>query len=462
MNWNMVKFGMGSAIVGVIVLVMLSFGLIGSNDNENYQIIQKLSGDMVVRDEAGIYLRGFAKVTTYPKSIQVFYDKEPDGGYNDDNDYIRATFNDGGIANVSSMIRFRMPTSEDKRLLAHREFSGNKANIVDAVRAHLLNAVKATATMMSATENQTSRKTEFAKVIEEQAKFGLYEMKRVEKSDLDFNNKERVDANGKPITMFATEVVCNPKTLQPIIGQESPLKQYDIDITQFSITAVDYDEATRNQFALKKDATLKTELAKVEVEKAKMETEKAVQEGLRTVAEAQAKANTEAAAQVIAKERDKKLAEIEAAQKVAVAEQATKQAEQEKAKSVVEAKKHLEVAEVAKRQAEVVANQQLEVAKIEKTAAVENAAAIVSLAEAQQKKITLAGSITEKERVLAEILANRDVGVADKLSGLKLPSQVVMTGGSTGGGADNLFNVMGVNATLDLMKKISTNTSEVK
>ena len=93
-----------------------------------------------------------------------------------------------------------------------------------------------------------------------------------------------------------------------------------------------------------------------------------------------------------------------------------------------------------------------------------NAAKIITLAEATQKQIALAGNITEKEKTLETIYADRDVGIAKELAGLKLPSQIVMTGsnGGSNGGADGLFNVMGVNATLDLMHKLATTNNVVK
>jgi hypothetical protein len=455
-----IKVIIGSVVLGVILLIMAVSGFMGSNDNENYQVVQSITGKMEVRDQAGWYIRNFAKVTTYPKSIQVFYNDDPANSAPGDDDSIRATFNDGGIADVSAMVRFRFPLSEDKRLMIHREFTANKENVVAAVRSHLLNSVKATATMMTATENQTSRKTEFNEVIGGQLVNGLYQMRRVEKTATDFSGKIKEDNNGKVLTTYATDVVLDEKTKLPKILQESPLKQYDIEVTQFSITSVDYDEATRTQFALKKDATLKTELAKVEVEQARMLTEKAVQLGLKTVAESQATANTEAAGKVIAAQRDKTLAEIEAQKMVAIAAQETLQAQQIKEKVLVEAGKQLAVAEITKKQAEVVASQELEVAKIQKEAAIENGKKLITLAEATQKQLLLAGNISEKEKVLATIAADRDVGIAGKLAGLKLPSQVIMTGGGNGGsGSDNLFNAMGVNATLDLMKKLTSTNS---
>jgi hypothetical protein len=83
-------------------------------------------------------------------------------------DSIRVTFNDGGTAKISSFVKVQFPTSPEHRLLLHQDFSANPANVADAVRSHLVNCIKSTGPMMSASENQASRKAEFNQVVEEQ------------------------------------------------------------------------------------------------------------------------------------------------------------------------------------------------------------------------------------------------------------------------------------------------------
>jgi len=46
----------------------------------------------------------------------------------------------------------------------------------------------------------------------------------------------------------ATEIVLNKTS--PIVIQDSPLKQYGINILQFSITEIDYDKTTLEHFLL--------------------------------------------------------------------------------------------------------------------------------------------------------------------------------------------------------------------
>jgi hypothetical protein len=330
-----------------------------------------------------------------------------------------------------------MPSSVENRQLVHREFTANIENVKSSVRAHLVNCIKTAATTMTSSENQTSRKAEFAKIIGDQLVDGLYRFKRVEVAVLDISGQPKLAENGKPMTAFATAIV-RDKDDMPMIDAQSPLEQYGIEVAQFSITGIKYDPQTLEQFAKKKEASLKAELAKIQVEQAKQETQTKIEEGKRMKAEKDAEMSVQVAQ-----------ARGEAEMLVTTAEQNKLQAAEIKEKAVIEANQAKEVAVID-------ANQKQEVAVIQLAAAQLDAQAKIVLAEARQKEIDLAGFITEKERVLAEIAKERDIGVADKLSGLQLPDKVIMTGGSgSGDGANQLFSVLGVNQTLDLMDKLS-------
>jgi regulator of protease activity HflC (stomatin/prohibitin superfamily) len=381
---------------------------------------------MSVRSDGGWYIKNFATVKTYPKSVQAFFSSdEREGGKEDDS--IRATFNDGGTADVSTIVRFRMPTEESQRLLVHREFGADMKTVEDSVRAHLVNCIKATATMMTASENQTSRKAEFAKVIGDQLQNGLYRFQRIEVPVIDFDGTPKRDNKGVVITAWATEIV-KDKDGNPIIDAVSPLNQYGITVSQFSVTSVDYDPQTRDQFAKKKDASLKAELAKIQVEQAKQETTKVEEEGKRLVAQKNAEMNVQ-------------IAESEGKAKMLVAK-----AQQEK----LEAKE-------AKEKAEIDAEKLLSVAKLEREAAEEQAKRIILLAEAKQKEIELAGNITEREKVLAEIECKRHAMGMEAIAKYVGPKSVIMTGGSNSGGTGSeLMEALGLNAMIDLSKKLDS------
>ena len=121
--------------------------LVGKNDDQNWQILQSVTGDIKVIDRAGYYVKKFGTVTTYPRAVQEEFGRA-------EGESVRTTFNDGGTAEISTMIRYQTPTVEEHRKKFHRDFSGNIANANTSVRAHLINVIKATGPLMSASENQ--------------------------------------------------------------------------------------------------------------------------------------------------------------------------------------------------------------------------------------------------------------------------------------------------------------------
>jgi regulator of protease activity HflC (stomatin/prohibitin superfamily) len=343
---------------------------------------------------------------------------------------------------MSTMILFKLPVVEEKRRLLHRQFSGNLNNVTDAVRSHLVNCMKSTSSLMSATENQQSRKTEYTQLVHRQMNEGLYKLNRVESIVKDVTDEE-----GKSITVVSTALSYEKDkdgslTSQPEIAQVSPLVMYGIEVIQFSVTGTEYDPETRKQFAKKKEMKLKSETSKFEREQEVQQRLMVQEKGLREKAEVESIANKEMAEAIIKAEKEKRVAELESEQKASVALQT-------KIKAETKANQLLEVAKINKEEAETKANQELEVAKIRAEAAEKEAEAIVSLAKAQEEKIARGGAITEKEQVLAEIKAQRDVEVAKHLAQIKTPT-VVIAGGSDGGGSnitESLINLKLLEAT---------------
>lgn len=396
-------------LLGVVILLAGGFG---KNDDQNWQIKQSIMGDVEVIDTPGYYLKMFASVWTWPRAHMAVYNAIADEGDKAD-ESIRVTFNDGGTAQISAMVRFQLPTRKEDRRKFHRDFGGSMKNAISSVKAHLINCSKAAAPLMSSSEHQTARKAEFAQIIEDMLRNGLYKMRKVKRELLD-----KFDENGRPITIYATEIISG-KDGMPIVVQISPLKEYNIKILQFSITNTNYDKETRKQFAAKKGMFLEAEKSKAEREKQVQKRLMIVERGKAEMAEITAQAN-----------KVKERVTIEAQQKVDVAIRAKKEAE-------TKANMALEVAKIKKMEAEIEANMGLEVAKINVNAAKNQAIAMIKLAEAKQKQIQLAGYISEKDRVLAQIEADKQTKIASFLRDVQTPSMIFM-GGENGGGGTTL------------------------
>lgn len=126
------------------------------------------------------------------------------------------------------------------------------------VRQVVQEALLQTATLLKAEETYSSRRSDFTAIAESQIKEGIYETltkeERVE--DVEGNNfiekkiSITVDENG------------NPKVRKP-----SPFKTYNIQIIQFSIKDIDFDETIDALISKKKEAEQQRVVAKAAAER---------------------------------------------------------------------------------------------------------------------------------------------------------------------------------------------------
>jgi hypothetical protein len=426
-----------AGIVTFLALILVGImwgGLVGHNNMQDYQVYQSVSGNVSVIDKSGYYGKWFATVWTMPRSMQHYYSASVKEGSKSD-DSIRVTFNDGGTAQIGSFVKIRLPSDEAHRLLIHQDYASNQDSIVDAVKAHLTNCVKSTGPMMSASENQASRKAEFNQVVEEQLIKGLFEMERteVELNDVAQMEAAGIGADGKAIMrekkakVAATKIVRDEKG-QPIVVQESPLKRYGIEVIQFSVTETEYDSKTLEQFAAKKQSYLAAEQAKAQRQEEQQQKLMIIERGLRQVAETEAAANLEKKKATVAAQQQQEVAVIQ------------------KAEAVTKAQQKVEVALQDKQEAETLKA----IAQIKAERAELDKKAVISAAEAKAKEIEIAGGLSDKDRILATIKADRDAKVAAALAGVKTPAVVIVGDnkeGKGGGLNENLMNLMLLRAT---------------
>lgn len=410
--------------VPVLGLLWVTNHFIGINADQDWVIVQYPWGSVRVVDSAGWYPRVGHSYWSYSRNWQVEYDGEW---------AFKVVFNDGSSAKMNAMVRFASPTTPEGKREFHRLFAGNTEAVEAAVWAHLSDAMKSSGPVMSASEHQSARRGEFTSLVQDQLQKGLFEMKRISKT-----LQDQFDDKGKPITVYATEVVFNDDGSHKI-ARPSPLSDFGLVITQFSITDVTYDEQTQRQFAQKKEAFLSAEGSKAQREKEVQERLMVEERGRRQKAEAESIALKIKAEEVINAQRLKEVAELTAQKEKVVAE--------------TNAEKTLAVAILTKREAETRATQELECAKIDKMRAQEEAEARIILASAQEKALKLAGALSERERVLAEIERDKAIGVASHISRIKVPEFVISSGSDGKSAQDSLINMMLLNQ-LNLLPKM--------
>ncbi len=384
--------------------VFCFFYFMGNNNDQSWLVIQYPWGHVKVIDTAGWFFKAGSSHWSYPRNWQVEYDK----------DYsFTVVFNDGGSAVMNAMVRFSSPVTVEGKRNFHRLFGGNEEAVESAVWAHLSDSMKSSGPVMSASEHQSSRRGEFTSLVQDQLQKGLFEMKRISKT-----LQDQYDDKGKPITVYATEVVFDQNGSSQKIARTSPLTDFGIVITQFSITDVTYDTQTQRQFAQKKESFLSAEGSKAQREKEVQERLMVEERGRREKAESESVALRKKAEEVINAQRIKEVAELKA-------------------------QMELSIAKLSKEEAETRALQHLECAKFDKMRAQEEAEARIILASAQDKALKLGGAISERDRVLAEIECNKCVGIAAELAKVNVP-QFIITGSEGGSGDLNgsLMNML--------------------
>ena len=396
MNFRQVKL-VGLLVIGLVFLVTLitvSNQILVTNNAGFYQVKQAaLSGELTVRDLPGVYNRFFGAITTYHVSDMHYFSKSnQDGGTGELADAVNVQFTDGGRAQISGSIKFRLPVSLEKRLQLHRDFKNYDTVKHDLIRQTVFEALMQTASLMKAEEMYTTRRGEFTALVEEQIRHGIYETqsRTVNRSGAqgeEFLDKEvfvRLDASG-----------------HPVIRKVSPFVLYGIEVVQFSLKEIEFDKTIDALIGKKKEMEQQKVVAVATAEKAK-------QDAITAQAQGQALIAVEKATQEV-----------------------------EKIKQVTIAQKEFEVAQLRRKQAE-----QDSIASVTR-----------GKAEADVNKLKVQAGLTPLER--ATIDKDTAIGVAAELSKVQFPGMMIIGGGGSSGHAINPFDAVGLESFMRLSEKLS-------
>jgi regulator of protease activity HflC (stomatin/prohibitin superfamily) len=387
-----------SGVIGLLLVIGVGRGLVETNNAGFYQIKQAaVTGSMTVIDLPGTYARLFGDITTYHVSDMHYFSKSPlDGGSGDEASPIKVRFNDGGTADVSGAIKYRLPISTDQRLRLHQDFKNYNSFKHDLIRQTVAEAMMQTATLMKAEESYSTRRSEFTSLVEDQVKNGIYETVSRELKSADADGNERVDVE--------VYVKKDAKGL-PTIRKISPLAQYGVEVISFTIKEIDFDATIDNLIQKKKEAEQMKVVARANAEKAKQDAITAREQGNARIA-------------------------IEKANQ-----------DVEKIKEVTIAQKQFEVSQLNRKQAEQDSQAKITMGK----------------AEAEVNKLKVAAGLTPFER--ATFAKETAVGVAHELASITLPTMMV-TGGGSGGRTADPFEAVGLESLMRINDKMAKTSSE--
>lgn len=395
-----------TSAIALIVLSSMLTSLFETNNAGEYKIKQAaVSGRMSVRTTPGTYWQGFGDITPYQISDMYYFSKYDDeGGKDRKSDAIQVRFNDGGTAKISGSVKYRLSLKPEDQLLLHQDFKSYKAVKEDLIRQVVTEALMQTATLMKAEESYSTRRAEFSALAEEQVRRGLFEVYSKEIRKDSSKKEDVVDSEDGEFIERVVRVKKNEDGTS-VIKKKSPFSRYNIELIQFVVKEIDFDETIDALIAKKKEAEQQKVVARANAEKAKQDAITAAEKGKAAVAEAEAKALVE------------------------------------KKTAVVEAEKKFEVAKFARQRAE------------------EDAAALLvkRKAEAKANQLLVQAGLTPLER--ATIEKDTAIGVAKELANVKFPEMMIIGGSGNSGQVLDPFQAVGLESFIKISKELSNKKS---
>lgn len=385
----------GAVLALVLILTLATVGkqIFETNNAGFYQIKQATAtGDMTVVGDPGTYLQLFGLITTYQVSDVYYFSKtEGEAQLQTNAEPIKVRFNDGGTAEISGMIKFRLPNDPAKRMALHNDFKSFDAIKHDLIRQVVTEALMQTAPLMRAEDSYSTRRSEFTDIAEDQVVKGIFDTVSKE-------SKEK-DADGNEFIVAEVNVRKDAQG-QPMVRKLSPLSLYGIEVVQFVIKDIDFDQTIDALISKKKEAEQQKVVARANAERAKQDAITAREQGNARIATEKANQDVE------------KIKEVTIAQK------------------------------------------EFEVAKLNAQKAKEEAAAdiVKGKALAEINRLKVSAGLTPLER--ATIDKETRIGVAAELAKVQFPGMLII-GGDSKGGATNPFDAVGLESFMRINDRLN-------
>ena len=377
-------------IIGILFLAMAR-SLFQTNNAGYFQIKQAaITGDMSVRFDAGTYLQMFGTISEYKNVATVGIGNHAGEG-SADIVAVPVIFNDGSKAEISALIRVKLPDTYEGAIELKKEYAqGYEHFIRSGIVPIVQNAIKLGANLRSAQDAYTTLAL-FQQAVEDQLKNGIYKTK---------SDKIEITTSTGDIEEKRVTVLVYGEDGQPL-RTPNRLQELGCEVLECVIDVPSFDPKVNEMIAARKDEAMKTELAKQSAIRAKQDA---------LTAEEQGKANV-----------------------------ATAKYEQE----------------VVKVSAVTVAQKEYEVAALNAKKAQEEKKAVIAKgeAEARANQLKVAAGLSPQER--AEWDYKIQVGVAAELAKVNVPSIVVGGGSNGKGGNVSPMDAIGVKMLLDIQNQMT-------
>lgn len=397
--------GIGAVLTLVLFSIVNPFSW---NDAGNRTVVEQAGGKQFVEFRPGIFYSGFfAKETEWPNQISVTYQSEQPNLDLKDNGVeigrIQIMFNDGTTANVKGIAQFVLPSDEKDMILIHNTHRTPQSLVTKRLATFTKECLQSSAQSMSSDKHYGGGRAQMSQDFLDQLRNGVYLSKTEEKIMYDSIEREKK-------RLYVTSVSMDPATGLPK-RKTSAIKEYEINVADASIIDTDYAPVVDKKLGQIIDAATKSAVSRQELMTAQQQTLTAKAKGEQALVEIEYQQKQEQTKQVVAAETLVKVAEQDKLQQKVAYEGA-----------IYEAKKRQTLADVA---------------AYEKRTTIQADGAL-------DKKIA---AYIEVQKYWAEAFGN--------YTGNVVP-QVQSGGNSSGNGAVNFMEIMGMKAAKDLAVDVGT------
>lgn len=384
---NMKGAFLGLAAAAVLGAGGFTIGGFHTLDNGEYAVVKSFNGTTTIKDEPGWFVN-YGTETYYPDYMTLDFGGDRNASADLNANPISVKYAEGGMGTILGNVQVALPTNNDDRMALHEKFHGPKAFINQLVMNTTGEAMSFTAGLMESQEAYMTHRAQFRTAAKDQLLNGLYATK--------MDKIERKNAKGEVEVSFkAVPLMKEGKHLRQDV---SPFAQFGVKVTQFNIQDWDFEKATMDRIAEKRDAENKVITSRARTETAEQEKKEAEAIAAKNKAVREGEAQAKAAVLVVNAQRDKELAVIGAQKQVETAKQLKLQRAEE-----LEATKLEALAITVKSKAE---------------------------AAAADRKIKAGGQLSAEQQT--RIAIAKEIGSA--FASAQRPSTVVLNGGSSENG----------------------------
>jgi len=293
------------ALVGLILLFLLfSLNPTAVNDSGYRTHVQTVTGDEWVRFEPGFFWAGFfSKKTKYPDVISVvFTDKSIQSEITSKNGRINIRFNDATKATANATVRWRLPGIESEMIKIHKEYKSPQKLAETTLTTYTDECLRYAAQLMESETHYSGGMSRLSEDFQDQLENGQYVLEM--KSEY---VEDSITRESKRLTRRYPRV----DEQGNIVRNKSDVQQFNITVAYASIGEVDYEEQVDTKLAKKIEASTQESISKQTLITAQQEALTAKAEGEKTIAETRAREDALKIEAIIQAEKKREVAKIE-------------------------------------------------------------------------------------------------------------------------------------------------------